>query len=266
MGSSYDRLLRPKPNTQWQNIENQTFIDHTQLLNVTCDKDEDDTADETECTLSVGICEDEGSDSEGEEESSGTDNEAKMGDERTWSDQHRLADGGGIVARFVATMEDQDPLHPDSISRLGQFFKLATLGLLEEASREVKGSRIILEDRSFSRKNFRPYPRSMTPKQLHEALAKQVRRNWHRLHLGLTTTQRYPFNNRPRPPNPVSVTTGTRYWSQSLRSGLSAIASGICDRARFLSEPESPSLTNTLSDVPKLWTESEDCQVERRTL
>lgn len=174
MGSPYDKWLRPRLNTQWQNIENQTFVDNTLLASIPVEKYEEDSGDEEEID-NEEISDSERSDSEEENEPVKDEDEDETRHDLPWRDGPRLGDYD-IVTRFVTAMEDQDPLHPDSISRLEQFFKLATLENLEEASRDVKASRILLEDRNFSRKCFRPYPRSMTPKQLHEALARQVRR------------------------------------------------------------------------------------------
>lgn len=177
MGSSYDKWLRPKLNTQWQNIENQTFVDYTLLTSVPFEDDDEDSSEdeEEEINTSEGSSDAEVDNIGGEDELSQlAGDEDKMRHQLPWNDRPRWADDD-IVARFVSAMEDQDPLHPDSISRLEQFFKMATLEPLEEASMEVKQSRILLEDRNFSHKTFRPYPRSMTPKQLYEALARQVR-------------------------------------------------------------------------------------------
>lgn len=151
--SQYDRWLRPRPNTQWQTLENQTLIDQSRFNSGSVCEDETTSDSEDEEIKSFhGTSDSEGSDSGSEE--------------------------NNIIECFLRVMEDQD-LRRDSIARLRQLFKSATLERLEEGTRDFKGSRILLEDRNFSRKQFRPYPRSMTPKQLYSALEKQVRRNAH---------------------------------------------------------------------------------------
>lgn len=256
---SYDKWLRPKLNTQWQNIENQKFVDYTLLANIPVEEEEDDPGDEEEIETSEETSDADRSVSEVGNESIKEEDEDESRHNLPWRDGFRLGDDD-IVARFVTAMEDQDPLHPDSISRLKRFFKTATLEDLEEASREVKEGRILLEDRNFSRKCFRPYPRSMTPKQLHEALAREVRIIQHNKQSELTKIQRYPAKT---PPRPAGVETRTSHWGEKFRSSLSIFIPKI--KCHPWSRTE-PGTSNTACDSPKLWTESEDCQVEKRTL
>lgn len=92
-----------------------------------------------------------------------------------------------IIERFLGTMEeDQDLcLHlSDSIARLRRFLQNATLDNLEGDAGQLGDSRILLEDRNFSRKTFRQYPRTLTPKQLYDALRKQVSKSIHVYLLG----------------------------------------------------------------------------------
>lgn len=262
MSSLYDKWLRPKLNTQWQNIENQTFVDYTLLASIPVEEDEADSEDEEEIDTSEEILDAERSDSEDENESGKDEEENETKHNLPWRDGPRLGDYD-IVTRFVTAMEDQDPLHPDSISRLEQFFEMATLEKLEEASREVKRSRILLEDRNFSCKCFRPYPRSMNPKQLHEALAREVRRTQYNKKPELTKIQRYPTTN---PSKLTGAKTDTQYWGQTFRYGLSLLISKLNDHPWSRKEPWRPCAANTVGDGPRLWTESEDCQVEKRTL
>lgn len=147
----YDRWLRPRPNTQWQNLENQTLIDQSRFNSGSVY--EDDTTSEIEDEQMKSYH--ETSDSEGSD---------------SGSEEHN------IIECFLRVMEDQD-LRRNSIARLRQLFKSASLERLEEGTRDLEGSRILLEDRNYSHKQFRPYPRTLTPKQLHSALEKQVRRN-----------------------------------------------------------------------------------------
>lgn len=153
----YDRWLRPRPNTQWQNLENQKLIDQSRFNSGPPYEDEttSDSEDEEIGSFHEKKSDPEGSDSESEEED--------------------------IIECLLRLMEDQD-LRRDSIARLRQLFKSATLERLEEGTMDFEGSRILLEDRNFSHKQFRPYPRSMTPKQLYSALEKQVSRNAYHRH------------------------------------------------------------------------------------
>jgi hypothetical protein len=295
---SYDKWLRPRPNTQWKNLENQIFVDQSPLSGQFEDE-EDSSEDEEEEDTPEGISDNDGSDSDGEyeDESPEAEDEVERSRSLLSSNGTQLADNedleaglnsachltpgsgavparhtgndglyssaedDGIVSRFLTVMEeltvkDRD-LHRDSIARLRQFFKRATLGCLEEASRGVKSSRILLEDRNFSGKTFRPYPRSMNPKQLYDALTKQVRTIQQHGLSELTTTQRYPETN---PPNPATVETGTRRWGQTLKSGISTFFSKINRQS------QGATTSNAVDDAPRVWTESEDCPVERRTL
>lgn len=149
----YDRWLRPRPNTQWHNLENQRLIDQSRFNSRSVYEDETTSDSEDEEIKSLH----ETSGSEGSETGGEEDN---------------------IIECLLSVMDDRD-LRRDSIARLRQLFKSATMERLEEGTRDFEGSRILLEDRNFSRKQFRPYPRSMTPRQLYSALEKQVRRNHH---------------------------------------------------------------------------------------
>lgn len=152
----YDRWLRPRPNTQWQNLENQTLIDQSRFNSGSLYEDETTSDSEDEIgSFHEKKSDPEGSDSESEEED--------------------------IIECLLRVIEDQD-LRRDSIARLRQLFKSATLERLEEGTMGFEGSRILLEDRNFSHKQFRPYPRSMTPKQLYSALEKRVSRNAYHRH------------------------------------------------------------------------------------
>lgn len=149
--SRQDRWLRTRPNTQWQSLENHMLVDQSRLDSASLYEDDHASGTEEEENGSFeGTSDSEGSDSDSEED--------------------------GIIERFLRVMEDQG-LRRDSSARLKQLLKSVTLERLEEGTRGLKGGRILLEDRNFSRKTFRPYPRSMTPKQLYSALKKQVRRN-----------------------------------------------------------------------------------------
>lgn len=224
---SYDKWLRPRPNNQWQNLENQIFVDQTPLSGQFQD-DDGASEDDEEDDASEEVSDVEESDNESEDEDSDqssrrihdlpSSNRPQLPDDEVLETELnptcQLAPPGseeepnqrteiegpgpsteddGIVSRFLTVMEelavkDRD-LHRDSIARLGQFFKKATLRRLEEASREIKGSRILLEDRNLSGKIFRPYPRSMTLKQLYEALKKLVRILQQHILSRLTTTE-----------------------------------------------------------------------------
>lgn len=140
--SRYDSWIRPRPNTQWKSLENQLFIDQSQVISESLDGDED---------LPVR-----------KEETNGNSDELIDGSEED-----------EIIARLLELMEGEN-LHRDSIARLKHLFKSVNLERLEEGTKRFR-SRILLEDRDFSGKSFRPYPRSMTPKQLYNALGKEVR-------------------------------------------------------------------------------------------
>lgn len=128
---------------QWQNLENQTLINQDQI-NGKPEEERDDVPS------SDGRYVEERDDSESDEDDP--------------------------IIRFLEAMEDQD-LHFASSARLRQYFSSVTMDRLEEGTRDLKLSRILLEDRNFSVKTYRPYPRPMTAKQLYIALGKQVRKD-----------------------------------------------------------------------------------------
>lgn len=204
--SRNDIWLKPRPNTKWQGVENQRFVDLAQFDDVSVDGDEHesrapDEADET----SDEIPGREGSDSARQNEvgqgrnltcdvserpevakevtlgsHSSSDSQLSSSICQQAAEQETLNEVLGpvepkydVVTQFLDVMEDQD-LHRDSISRIRSFFKMATPQCLEQCSVAWKGSRILLEDRNLSDKTFRAYPRSLTPKQLYNALGRQV--------------------------------------------------------------------------------------------
>lgn len=214
---SYDKWLRPRPNIQWQNLENQIFVDQTPLSGqFEADEDLSEVEDDDDTTDGITDIEESNGESEPEDESpdAGYESErsqslisytgTQLAADEVFGAESTLArhlnppgvrdaparrtgnearnpfpDDDGIVQRFLTVMEelavkDRD-LYRDSIARLRQFFKTATLRGLEEARFGCISSRILLEDRNFSGKTFRPYPRSMTLNELYEALAKHVR-------------------------------------------------------------------------------------------
>lgn len=207
--SRHDRWLKPRPNNMWQDVENQRFVDLPQYYDEFVDEDEYELSDENDTN---NIC----NEIPGREEGnvSGIEDEAHQGPRLACSLSHtlevtnevRLGTGSSfdsqlpvsrnqqapeqeipneilgpvqqeddVITQFLEVMEDKD-LHRDSIARLKSFFKLATLELLEQCSVAWTGSRILLEDRNFSAKTFRPYSRSLTPKQLYDALRRRVGR------------------------------------------------------------------------------------------
>ncbi|KAK2599779.1 hypothetical protein N8I77_011504 [Diaporthe amygdali] len=249
LSSQYDRWLRPRPNLQWKNVENQTFIDQSKFNSGSLEEDEDGSDDEDdedeeeeEIDSSDDMSDAEGSERENEDEACHVEEETKSRQHSTNNDL-----GGGVlrdkevlgtalasdatlpasaceetpnrsrenascgsvdqeddvIALFLGVMDDRD-LYRDSIARLRQFFKTATLEDLKEGAGELEESRVVLEDRNFSSKSFRPYPRAMTPKQLYNALGKR----------------RYPSMDPSKLKNAI----------------------------------------------PRSWTKSENCEVERRTL
>lgn len=153
MASRYDSWIRPRPNTQWKSLENRLFIDQGQVISESLDGDGD---------LPVR-----------KEETDGSSDEFNDGFEED-----------EIMTRLLELMEGEN-LHRDSIARLKCLFKSVNLGRLEEGAKRFR-SRILLEDRNFSGKSFRPYPRSMTPKQLYNALGKEVRLHMYHSVLKLT--------------------------------------------------------------------------------
>lgn len=158
----YDRWLRPRPNTIWQDVENEAFIHLGFFDSGSLDEDEHTSDDEEEEAGSFkSISEPGGDENESEEDE--------------------------IVTRILSVIEDQD-LRRDSIARLRQLFKSTNLERLEESRTGLKESRILLEDRNFTDRTFRPYARSMTPKQLYSALRRKVRSNLHK-HLSRLTRQ-----------------------------------------------------------------------------
>lgn len=215
MPSQHDRRLRTSPNTQWKNIENQTFIDQAQIRSAPLDEYGYTSDDEEESSdSSAEMSDPEGNNNESEDEIFDEEDEAEIKcnfecislnspgvadqgileshlspdnqprasryqDRRTENMDHgSVGQDNTVVERFLGVMEDQD-LHRDSIARLSLFFRQVSLQDLEEGAGEFGKGRILLEDRNFSRKTFRPYPRSMTPKQLYDALGKRVRGSIH---------------------------------------------------------------------------------------
>lgn len=209
--SRNDIWLKPRPNTKWQGVENQRFVDLAQFDDDSVDGDEHesrapDEADET----SDEIPGREESDSAREDEvgrgrnltcdvsdRSEVPKEVTLGshsssDSRISSsicqqaaEQETLNEDLGpvepkydVVTQFLDVVEDQD-LHRDSIARIRSFFKMATPQCLEQCSVAWKGGRILLEDRNLSDKTFRAYPRSLTPKQLYDALGRHVGKRHH---------------------------------------------------------------------------------------
>lgn len=194
----YDRWLKPRPNTQWQEVENQRFVDVPRFDDESLETDEHESSQEDEAS-------DGGGGDEAEEEPNTSyshsnrlevTNEVVSGIDARPDGQPPLSrcqqapnqetpdevldpteQEDGVITRFLEVMEDQD-LHRDSTARLRSFFKIATVECLDQCSRSCKGSRILLEDRNFHAKTFRPYPRSLTPKKLYDALGRKVSRDF----------------------------------------------------------------------------------------
>lgn len=234
--SHYDMWLRPRPNTKWQDVENQRFIDLPRYNDESLDdeefdeyessdEDEDEDTDSSD-EVSDGEVSDNGGENEAGRERDLTccdlskpevADEGISGDDSRFNNQipglgrgqtsdHEAPNEGldsldqedDVIAQFLEVMEDQD-LHRDSIARLRNFFKTANLEHLEKRSTSWKGSRILLDDRNFSAKHFRPYPRSLTPKQLYDALRRQVRHFSHFLSLSELTNSDRGTQTRPLP-------------------------------------------------------------------
>lgn len=213
MPSQNDRRLRTSPNTQWKNLENQRFINQAQTRSAPFTEYGYTSDDEESGDSSAEMSDPEGDNNESEGEIFDEEDEAEIKcnlecislnspgvadqeilethlspddqlhasryqDRRIENMNHgSMGQDNTVVERFLGVMKDQD-LHRDSIARLSLFFRNVSLQDLEGAGEFWKG-RILLEDRNFSRKTFRPYPRPMTPKQLYSALGKQVRRSIH---------------------------------------------------------------------------------------
>lgn len=180
MLSQYDRWLRRRPNTQWQNLENQTLIDQSRFDSGSLNKGDDASESEAEEEISSFVEPSElgGTDNglDDKDEQISINDEEKIGSSDEISDCEESVNeraGGEVIIPVLRAMQDQW-LRRDSIARLSQLFKSATLESVEEGTGDLKGSRILLEDRNFSYRRFRPYPRSMTPKQLYGALVKKA--------------------------------------------------------------------------------------------
>lgn len=213
MPSQNDRRLRTSPNSQWKNLENQRFINQSQIRSApldeygyTSDDEEEsgdssaemtdpegnsnesdcesfDEEDELKCNLkSISLNSPGVADEEILETHLGPDDQlqaSRYQDRRTENmNPGSVGQDSTVVDRFLGVMKDQN-LHRDSIARLSLFFRKVSLQDLEKGAGEFGKGRILLEDRNFSRKTFRPYPRPMTSKQLYNALGKQVRRSIH---------------------------------------------------------------------------------------
>lgn len=210
MPSQKEDWLRASPNTQWQNIENQKFIDQPESRSTLLDEDEDSTdSEEEDVNTSEETSDTEASNYESEFGIYDEEDEAEIlhdfervsfnapgvaGQEDLKPPDYqptasRCQDGQAgntdhgcvgqkdtVVERFLRAMQNED-LYRQSIARLGRFFEAVSLEDVEAASIHFGEFRILLEDRNYSRKTFRPYPRSLTPKQLYDALGKQVGRN-----------------------------------------------------------------------------------------
>lgn len=204
--SRHDRWLKPRPNNKWQDLENQRYVDLSRF--------DDEFVDEEFETSDKGGNEGNDNFNEiprGDGSKRRSEDEAHHGPYIACSDPNRLgamneealstdtSPGSQLrcqhmqapeqetpndvlgpmeqeddaITQFLEGMDDQD-LHRDSATRLKSFFKSATLEGLEECSMASIGSRILLEDRNYSDKTFRPYPRPLTPKNLYDALRRQV--------------------------------------------------------------------------------------------
>lgn len=208
--SRHDRWLKSRPNNKWQDLENQRYVDLSRFDDEFVDEDELESNDKggNEANDSLNeIPRGDGSDRRSEDEAHhgsyiacsdpdrlGAMNEAILSTDTNLESQlpglrcqHMQApeqetpndvlgpmeQEDDVITQFLQVMEDQD-LHRDSAARLKSFFKSATLEGLEECYMASMGSRILLEDRNYSDKTFRPYPRPLTPKQLYDALRRQV--------------------------------------------------------------------------------------------
>lgn len=205
--SLYDRWLKPRPNTKWQDLENQRFVDLSQFDDEFVDEDEYELSEEggykakdSSNEMPVGDGSDRGNEDEAHhgphlaysnsdrlgamdeailstEYSSNTQKPGSMcqqaPEQETLNEVLPMEQEDDVITKFLTVVEDQD-LHRDSTARLKSFLKSATLACLEQCSVEWTGSRILLEDRNFSDKTFRPYPRPLAPKQLYDALRRQV--------------------------------------------------------------------------------------------
>lgn len=206
----HDRWLKSRPNNKWQDLENQRYVDLSQFDDDFVDEDEFESSDKggNEANDSLNeIPRGDGSNRRSEDEAhhgayiSRSDperleemNEAILSTETSHESQlpglryqHMQAperetpndvlgpmeQEDDVINQFLQVMEDQD-LHRDSAARLKSFFKSATVEGLEECSVASIGTRILLEDRNYSDKTFRPYPRPLTPKKLYDALRRQV--------------------------------------------------------------------------------------------
>lgn len=215
MPSQKEEWLRASPNTRWQNLENQKFIDLTQIRSTFLDEDRYNAdSEEEDIRTTEGTSDTEASNYESECEISDEEDEAEIphnfervsfnapgvagqgnlkprliydcqpNASRCQDGQAGNTDHGfvgqkdNVVEQFLWAREDED-LHWDSIARLERFFEAVSLEDVEQATVDFGECRILLEDRSYSRKTFRPYPRSLTPKQLYGALGKQVGRSSH---------------------------------------------------------------------------------------
>lgn len=206
--SRYDRWLKPRPNTEWQDFENQRFVDFHPYDDGFVDEEECEHIDESESNDIADEMPDreEESDVRIEDEAHTgrrlacsvsnrleVANEVILGtDSQLISVRHQpvpeqeasneavgpLEQEDDVITQFLEVMEDQD-LRRDSVARLKSFFKSATLECLDKCSMAWTRSRILLEDRNFSAKTFRPYSRSLTPKQLYDALRGQVGRPYY---------------------------------------------------------------------------------------
>lgn len=253
MPSQYDRWLRPRPNTQWQNLENQRFIDQAPLRSAWFNEDGDISDEEDEEFGSSEVTTDDEGCTGDEEYAAGdkhdlqcislglpgvTDEEppaTHINLDQPHVSQHQerpahnmnhgyVEEEDTVIEQFLRAMPDHD-LHRDSIARLSRFFKTVPPEHLQKAQGESGEGQIVLEDRNFSRKTFRPYPRSMTPRQLYDALRRPVRRS-----------------------------TGIPRHISSLQANEST--------QRY----PATTVSNSATSTSKLWTGARDCQVERRTL
>lgn len=208
--SRHDRWLKSRPNNKWQDLENQRFVDLSRFDDEFVDEDEFESNDKggNEANDSLKeIPRGDGNNRRNEDEAHhgsyiayndpdrlGAVKEAILSTDTSLESQlpglrcqHMQApeketpdnvlgpmeQEDDVITQFLQVMEDQD-LHRDSAARLKSFFKSATLEGLEGCYMASIGSRILLEDRNYSDKTFRPYPRPLTPKQLYDALRRPV--------------------------------------------------------------------------------------------
>lgn len=191
-------IAKPRPNLLWHNIENQRFVDPSRYpVDKSLDdthgdsSEENDDADESQDGQS-GTMSDNGDEKTPEKEA-GAELEAEVGVDLDPSkstskgQEHSQATVPGCeteywedtVLRFLDVAQDHESRHA-AVKRLHDFFHHATLNQSDRYHEGLEGRtgcQTVIDDRNFTSRLYRRYPRPMDPAEVYGKLMEKVRVN-----------------------------------------------------------------------------------------